>query len=379
MKKDIEKVMNKKRKEIDEKEEEEKKQSIDFLKKLKERDKETRLNIEKIKEKKYKGLKVEKHMKDKINIDENNYLFNKLKKQFIEKEDTFIKDEIKNKKRIMNSINSEEIHAFKKKYIKKKLQNEKFLEEKTEIFKREFNNKNLLPKFISHHFRELSHLNLNKFENEIRQKKKIEESLKKKKNYSEIIIKERKPKINMKLKKEREEHFSKKTERKIIDKQLNNDNKNTILFKKKNNKKIKFNWKLNLYDNELSKSFEIEKPIKIPLSLSIRKRKKSLQNEKLKDYLSELKKEREEKGINKEYESRNWNKMLNNPNGNLFDNINNVKLKALSLSQEAEKKEYLLRKKGGVINNPNLGKKIAHLLIDSLEAKLSILNTIENN
>ena len=63
-------------------------------------------------------------MKDKINIDENNYLFNKLKKQFIEKEDTFIKDEIKNKKRIMNSINSEEIHAFKKKYIKKKLQNE---------------------------------------------------------------------------------------------------------------------------------------------------------------------------------------------------------------------------------------------------------------
>ena len=183
----------------------------------------------------------------------------------------------------------------------------------------------------------------------------------------------------MKLKKEREEHFSKKTERKIIDKQLNNDNKNTILFKKKNNKKIKFNWKLNLYDNELSKSFEIEKPIKIPLSLSIRKRKKSLQNEKLKDYLSELKKEREEKGINKEYESRNWNKMLNNPNGNLFDNINNVKLKALSLSQEAEKKEYLLRKKGGVINNPNLGKKIAHLLIDSLEAKLSILNTIENN
>ena len=119
MKKDIEKVMNKKRKEIDEKEEEEKKQSIDFLKKLKERDKETRLNIEKIKEKKYKGLKVEKHMKDKINIDENNYLFNKLKKQFIEKEDTFIKDEIKNKKRIMNSINSEEIHAFKKKYIKK--------------------------------------------------------------------------------------------------------------------------------------------------------------------------------------------------------------------------------------------------------------------
>ena len=33
------------------------------------------------KKKKYKGLKVEKHMKDKINIDENNYLFNKLKKK----------------------------------------------------------------------------------------------------------------------------------------------------------------------------------------------------------------------------------------------------------------------------------------------------------
>ena len=109
----------------------------------------------------------------------------------------------------MNSINSEEIQEFRKKYIKKKLQNEKFLEEKTEIFKREFNNKNLLPKFISHHFRELSHLNLNKFENEIRQKKKIEECLKKKKNYSEIILNERKQKINMKLKKEKKENFSK--------------------------------------------------------------------------------------------------------------------------------------------------------------------------
>ena len=45
MKKDIDSIINKRKKEIDLKEEEEKKQSIEYLKKLKERDKETRLNL----------------------------------------------------------------------------------------------------------------------------------------------------------------------------------------------------------------------------------------------------------------------------------------------------------------------------------------------
>ena len=41
--------------------------------------------------------------------------------------------------------------------------------------------------------------------------------------------------------------------------------------------------------------------------------------------------------------------------------------------------EKLLKLSGGIENNPELGRKISSLLIDSIEAKLSILNKVNEN
>ena len=67
-----------------------------------------------------------------------------------------------------------------------------------------------------------------------------------------------------------------------------------------------------------------------------------------------------------------------NSNGNYYEKVNQIKLKAYNLTKDADKKDKILKKKGGIERDPQLGQKIAYLLIDSIEAKLSILNTVEN-
>ena len=69
--------------------------------------------------------------------------------------------------------------------------------------------------------------------------------------------------------------------------------------------------------------------------------------------------------------------MIKSKNGNLIDNVNNVKREAEYLEKEAVENEKLLKIKGGIEKNPELGEKISSLLIDSIQAKLSILNHVE--
>ena len=57
-----------------------------------------------------------------------------------------------------------------------------------------------------------------------------------------------------------------------------------------------------------------------------------------------------------------------------MDNIGIVIKKADDLDREADKTEKKLLFSGGVANNPKLGKKVSNLLLDSIQAKLSILN-----
>ena len=115
-------------------------------------------------------------------------------------------------------------------------------------------------------------------------------------------------------------------------------------------------------------------------------RKKIIIPDKKIDYLKDLKKERlekEEKERNKSASpsfnrnNKKWNKIIKNNKGNLIDNVNIVKREAEFLEKEAEENEKLLKIKGGIEKNPELGEKISSLLIDSIQAKLSILNTVD--
>ena len=394
IKNDLDILIEKRKNEIDLKEEEEKKQSEEYLKKLKERDKETRLKIEKRKEEKLRGLKVEDYIKEKIQNQEKDYLFFQNQEKYKQQEENLIRQETNKRKAIMRSVPLEEIKEFNDNYKENKLKNEKEQQIKTEQLKEEWKErKEILPKYYSH-FRELAENDIKKIqeENEVK-KNKIEVFSKAKKDYSEHVINDKKPLINEKLKKEREENIIKLTEKKVEKKTLKtNKNKRILLKKRDPNKPSKYKWELKLdeiddYD-PLNKSANMKKalnkkPKRNALSSHSERKKISIPDKKI-DYLQNLKNERKEKERNKSASpiekrySKKWNKMIKSKNGNLIDNVNNVKREAEYLEKEAVENEKLLKIKGGIEKNPELGEKISSLLIDSIQAKLSILNHVEN-
>ena len=73
---------------------------------------------------------------------------------------------------------------------------------------------------------------------------------------------------------------------------------------------------------------------------------------------------------------KKWDDLLKVKNNSLLENIELVKRKADILDIEADKNEKLLNFNGGIGGNPKLGQKVSNLLLDSIQAKLSILNQI---
>ena len=62
-----------------------------------------------------------------------------------------------------------------------------------------------------------------------------------------------------------------------------------------------------------------------------------------------------------------------------MENVIYVKEKARIMDNEVKKNAKILKLYGGVKNNPEIGQKISNLLIDSIEAKLSILNKFQED
>ena len=130
----------------------------------------------------------------------------------------------------------------------------------------------------------------------------------------------------------------------------------------------------------------IHKPKKINLQPIVKKSNDELV--KIPDYLQEMINKREEKSrvmssksrneSNKEIfdsnkKSKKWEKAVNNKNGNLIQNINDIQKQAKILEEEANMREKILQGNGGFENNVELGQKVSNLLIDSIQAKINIL------
>ena len=179
------------------------------------------------------------------------------------------------------------------------------------------------------------------------------------------------------------EQRQKKAEELLLDNKKEN---NTINNRNKSIKKIKI--KVNESNNNLSNSINsIENknsfsPLRIIYPVHPKPKTKI-------DYLSELRNEKEKKklkrnALSSEKNNNNtneqvvnnvkWEKAINNEKGTFMENINIVKEKAKVMDDEVKKKEKILKLNGGVQNNPEIGEKISNLIIDSIEAKLSILN-----
>ena len=96
------------------------------------------------------------------------------------------------------------------------------------------------------------------------------------------------------------------------------------------------------------------------------------------DYLEHFIKERAEteQNYNSEDMMKKWDRIINNKNNSIENNLNNVQTKADLLEKKAIENENILRINGGIEKNPALSKKVSNYLIDSIHAKLSMIDNM---
>lgn len=388
MQNDINQLIEKRKKEIEEKDKEEKNIKEEKLRKFKEQEKAIEQKQSKLSEEIF--IKYKPYINQKPEKTKKNYLYNQRYENFLKKEEKLFKDKFNKNKKEKDKITYkfEDIDKFAVEYDEK-LENRKYEQEQKsmELSEQWAKNRGKLPK--SNYVPENEKLDKSLDEEKIR----IEDtrSYQYGKNIRENMI----PEIDIKKKREREAIIFSLEDPKNANKKytLNKQKKNRIILKKRDNSKpSKYKWKLKLEENEADKKEEainqnlIRKPKKINLQPITRTSTQI--PEKKPDYLQEIINKKEEKkrvmsskerensnyeidNINKK--SKKWEKEINNKSGSLIENINNVQEKAKIIDQEADLKEKLLHVNGGIENNPELGRKVSNLLIDSIQAKINIL------
>ena len=372
MKSDLLKQIDKKNSEINNKEKEEVLKKEALLKKIHEEEKE---NIEKRKKKNTEILlkikEIKKEPKNKL------YLYQKQEKKFLNNEKNLVKLENNKRKVLMKHINSDEFIEMRKNYeqisSKKKLESKLKIEN---IKKSWVARKKLVPLYINP---------LSKLVTEEDNKSKQEEKNK--------ILK-------IKSLKNIQKNYSKdkipKPIKKITDKIIKNENKNFHLNKP-------YFVKSNSYSNLLKQNAVIEYKKKIKNNmidknnssekdnLSLRFGSENIRQnggkKKVMDYLEERRKIKFNKerrksfsGLsNSDYTSCIDIKNLIKNKGMNENTFKIAKLKLDSLEEKAKQKNLLLKYSGGISNKPELGNEVCDLMIDSIQAKLSLIKEFDKN
>ena len=335
-------------------------------------------------------LNIKKSMQKKDDVKTETHLYQDKEKNYLKNEAFLIKKENKRRKEYMKHINLKEFDEFAKNYneIKSKQLNESNL--KMEKVKENWSKRyklipeyvNPLSKIISQEEKNLKQAeeerNIQRKKNQERQKNykapkpiKIirdnkENNLKEIKNkkpllksssYSDILRQKMKLKFNTsKNKKEKnEEENNKNTNNNIINFKLP-----LISIKEKNQK--------------LNKSFE-------------KKKNNNQKHELITEYLKHQRlinaKNREKKRnvgelSNLDYIQTNDIKRLIKENGMDENLLKVAKSKLETVEEKKKQKSLLLKLNGGIANNPELAEEISDLMIDSIQARLSIIQEIEN-
>ena len=389
---DINQLMERRKKEIEMKDKEAEKERMEIVQKFREQEK--AIEQKHLKKNVEIMMKYKPFLEKKLDSKMSDYRYSKILDKYNDQEKKFFKQEKEKRHKLYNSDKYEVINEFQKKVDERKEKDDQ---------EREIKRKEMLEKWKSMK----SSLPKCNFDNiaEKEQKRKEEEEKKKQQahalreeriNYGDMIRERRSPEINDGLKKEREKIIRTLEDPKTaqVKYTLNKQKKNRIILKKRDNTKpSKYKWKLKLedsssYEDEINNNL-IKKPKRI--NLKTIPRTNSLVNQGKKyDYLRDIIAEKEEKNRLKSSQNNNenddlkevknmeikWDKSINDSKGTLLENISDVKEKITSLEKEAKMHERLMKLNGGVGNNPKMGKKVSNLLINSIEAKLSILNKI---
>ena len=336
---------------------------------------------ERKREKKEKIDHIREHANDKAE-NENKYLFRILEKKYNEKVEQELKKVIMKKREKMKEgrISLVEIVEFDKKQKELELKRIVEMEEEKKKLKEQWKQtKENLPKFESTLTQKLKQEENQKKEKfELEQYKK-QSKIKEIKNYSQTVQKLFLPKINENIKKERENRIkSLKTKDNIKKIQRKKHNGRILLVKPDPNKPKRYTWKLKLEPDKRQENNSSILYSKIEnsnlRSKSADKKHKPLK--KLPDYLTEMRLEKDKERNNnvsqRKHKEYNWYKMLKN--GNLVENLEKIRQKAEVLENQAKMNEKLLNTNGN--DDIELQQKVSDCLIDAINAKLSILDSI---
>ena len=368
MKKDLEKKIENKINDIDNKKREEEQKRKDLLKKMHDEERE---DIEKRKKKNSEEL-----LKIKENInkrpDDKIYLYQKNKDKYINNENNLVKLENIKRKAFMKNINLSDFSKMGKDF--EQIKSKKLLEscKKMEIIKNSWAERyKLIPTYVNP---------LSKVVTEENKKSKLEEQNKilRAKNLKTLQKNYSKNKIPKPLQ---------KIGGKSVDNQKEKENSGIIPYFKNSNSYSKLLRKkfLDKYRGiqEKNKSINFSSQDELSSKLS---QKKNVN--KVLDYLKDRRKIRDLKkesiksfsGIQSiNYSGSKYINKLIKDNG-INDNILQVvKSKLDSIEEKKKQKTLLLKYGGGAANKPELSDEISDLMIDSIQAKISLIKEIDKN
>ena len=399
MKKDLDNKLKKKNDEINNKEKEEEEKRIELLKKIKDKDREY---VEKRKKKNTEELLKIKEFIHKKPLNKT-YLYQNKKDKHINDENNLVKLETLKRKEIMKHIDLKEFDEMKKNFDIQKSKRIQESNEKMKIIKESWLQRyKLIPLYVNP---------LSKVLSDEEHKMKQEEQKK-------ILHRKKLKKLQEKYKVPKPQKL---TVEKIIEKQ-NENNLNKVIIRKKPNLiksnsysdiiRAKMIEKYKTLQNRREKDkndellpdedYYLDEP---QLSQKILENSKKVENNNNKinksfdknknkekketfDYLkerrkiNELNKEKRRNAgelLNIEYSGTNDIKKLIKDNGINDKMLKVAKCKLESLEEKKRQKDLLLKCSGGVANKPELGEEVCDLMIDSIQAKLSLIKEIDKS
>lgn len=292
--------------------------------------------------------KTKQYIKEQVNKTERDYLFFLTKEKFeLEQKKQFDKVKMQSKDEL---ITKEEYMDFARKLKENKIQLIKENEEKLSLMKEMWKNRSqLLPSFKSNFVVILEEENKKAKEEEEMMIQKRQQQIKEGIEFATEHIPQ--PKISKALKKEREN---------IIHRLKNKRNaaRKRYLRKKFSLKIPKVHKKTN---TELPYVTNLSKPLK--------------QLKALPNYLDDLKKKREQ-GTSP-VPIKNLEKELNNDKGTIIENVEFLKLQTDDIERIVHQKKQYMKENGGYAKQSEIGDQIGDLLIDSIKAKLMIINKLK--
>ena len=396
MKKDLEEKKKKKDDEINNREKKEEEKRNDLLKKI--RDEEREFVIKRKKKNTEELLKFKEFIKKKPIIE--NYLYQKQKSYYDDKENNLVKLENIKRKAVMKHIDLKEFDEMRKNFEQIKSKKTKESNEKMKVIKESWSQRykliplyvNSLSKIVSDEENKMKQEEQNKI---LRRKKlkKLQEKynvpkplkiIKEKiKENENKIIKRSKPNLI------KSNSYSDILRQKMIDKYKASQNKEK---NKKENDDLLEDEDYFLEEQELSQKIISNKKNNdkkySKTNKSFDKDKNKNDKKKTEDYLKERRKINElnrEKKRNAgelthlDYSGTNDIRKLIKDNGINENMLKVAKCKLESLEEKKRQKNLLLKCSGGVANKPELGEEVCDLMIDSIQAKLSLIKEIDKS